>query len=60
MDANRIFSAEQIIVPPALPGILKEWTKEVIRVNPQDMLQFSADYFQERATIARTIFGLVF
>lgn len=31
---ERIFCAEQINVPPNLPVILKELTKEVIRANP--------------------------
>lgn len=52
MEPNRIFSAEQISVPPDLPGILKEWTKEVIRKNPEDLLLFSAEYFQQQANIA--------
>ena len=29
-------------VPPVLPAILKEWTKEVIRRNPTDIYAFSA------------------
>ena len=49
MEANRIFSAEQIVVPPDLPGVLKDWTKEVIRKNPSDLLKFSAEYFAARA-----------
>ena len=31
-------------VPPVLPAILKEWTKEVIRRNPTDIYAFSAQY----------------
>ena len=51
-DTNRIFSAEQIVVPPDLPKVLKEWTKEVIRANPADVLAFSAEYFAEKSAIA--------
>lgn len=50
MDPTRIFSAEQIVVPDDLPGILKEWTKQVIRKNPDDVLSFSADYFKHQAS----------
>lgn len=50
---NRIFSAEQIVVPPDLPGVLKDWTKEVIRKNPTDLLKFSAEYFADRAEASR-------
>lgn len=42
MDAERIFSAEQIVVPPELPEIIKDFTKEVIRANPADLDEFGA------------------
>lgn len=32
----------QIKVPDALPEILKEYTKEVIRANPTDIMAWSA------------------
>ena len=37
----RIFCAEQIEVPPQLPEILKNYSKAVIRNNPNDMVDFS-------------------
>ena len=42
----RIFCAEQIVVPDDLPQILKNYSKEVIRANPQDIYSFSARYFE--------------
>ncbi len=42
----RIFSADQIVVPPELPNILKEYSKEVIRENPADLIAFSKEYFE--------------
>ena len=39
----RIFSAEQIIVPDDLPSILKNYSKEVIRSNPKDIVAFSRE-----------------
>jgi Regulatory subunit of type II PKA R-subunit len=42
----RIFAAEQISVPEELPGILKNYAKEVIKNNPSDIIAFSADYFE--------------
>ncbi len=42
----RIFSAEQIVVPDDLPGILKNYSKEVIRSNPEDIVKFSREYFE--------------
>jgi hypothetical protein len=42
----RIFSADQIVVPEELPEILKEFSKEVIRQNPSDVIQFSKEYFE--------------
>ncbi|KAE9324869.1 hypothetical protein PF008_g17012 [Phytophthora fragariae] len=52
MDVNRIFSAEQIAVPPDLPHVLKDWTKTVIRENPTDLLAFSQQWFQDKAAQA--------
>ena len=42
----RVFSAEQIVVPDDLPGILKNYSKEVIRSNPEDIVKFSREYFE--------------
>ena len=39
-------------MPPALPGILRAWTKEVIRANPQDIYAFSAQWFKEQLAAA--------
>lgn len=44
----RIFSAEQIEVPQELPAILKEFSKEVIRNNPKDLVKFSRQYFENK------------
>ena len=41
MEVNRIFSAEQIVVKPELPGILKDYSKALIRENPDDIYAFS-------------------
>ena len=41
-----IFSADQIVVPEELPQILKEFSKEVIRQNQSDVVQFSKEYFE--------------
>jgi hypothetical protein len=42
----RIFSADQIVVPEELPSILKDFSKEVIRQNPEDLVKFGREYFQ--------------
>lgn len=47
MEADRIFSAEQIRVHPDLSKIIREYTKAVIRNNPPDLLEFSHKYFKE-------------
>jgi hypothetical protein len=44
----RIFSAEQIEVHQELPAILKEFSKEVIRNNPKDLVKFSRQYFENK------------
>uniref|UniRef100_A0A0G4F7Q6 Uncharacterized protein n=1 Tax=Chromera velia CCMP2878 TaxID=1169474 RepID=A0A0G4F7Q6_9ALVE len=57
---ERIFCAEQINVPPTLPVILKEYTKEVIRRDPTEgetnldaaklkIYEWSANWFRHRA-----------
>jgi len=53
LDVQRIYSAEQIVIPPSLPKILKEWSKEIIRNNPDDIVDFSAKYFKEKAAEAK-------
>lgn len=55
MDIEPIYCAEQIVVPPDLADILKAYTKEVIRRQPQDLLEFSAIYFGNLANVARSV-----
>eukprot|EP00127_Corallochytrium_limacisporum_P003051 Clim_evm7s145 gene=Clim_evmTU7s145 len=43
--AEPIYSAEQINIPPELPGLLKAYMKAVIKAQPEDLVGFSADYF---------------
>jgi hypothetical protein len=43
----RIFAAEQIDVPDEFPGILKNFIKEVVRAQPDELVKFSKDYFEE-------------
>ena len=43
----RIFAADQIIVPGDLPTVLKNYSKEVIRKNPGNVVQFSREYFEQ-------------
>lgn len=42
---DSIYCSDQIEVPAALPGILKAYSKEVIRYQPADIPGFSRDYF---------------
>ena len=43
----RIFCAEQIEVPESLPEILKNYSKAVIRNNPENIISFSRKYFED-------------
>ncbi|KXZ46098.1 hypothetical protein GPECTOR_47g375 [Gonium pectorale] len=52
MDVEPIFCAEQIVIPHNLADILKAYTKEVIRRQPNDILAFSAKYFTNLANVA--------
>ena len=52
MDLEPIYCAEQIQVPPELAGILKAYTKEVVRRQPEDIYEFSAIYFSNLASVS--------
>jgi hypothetical protein len=57
MDIDRIFSAEQIEVHPALSQVLKDYTKAVIRANPEDLLAFSVEYFKVKLDASKSTGG---
>ena len=44
----RIFSSDQIDVSEKLPEILKNFSKEVIRNNPENLVEFCREYFEEK------------
>lgn len=35
---------KQICIPPELPELLKQFTKAAIRTQPQDLIQWAAEY----------------
>ncbi|EKF31788.1 hypothetical protein MOQ_004377 [Trypanosoma cruzi marinkellei] len=45
--ANRYQPRQHL--PPNFPGVLKEYAREVLRAQPEDVLQWSADYFKRLA-----------
>ncbi|KAA6402437.1 MAG: putative uridylate kinase [Streblomastix strix] len=49
IQTERIFCAEQIQVPLELPEILKAFTKECIRAQPENLVEFAANYFAQMA-----------
>ncbi|CAN0039481.1 unnamed protein product [Laminaria digitata] len=56
MDLNRIFMPEQIEVHRDLPGILKEYTKAVIRgnlTNEKEIIAFSLNYFTAKCELSK-------
>lgn len=48
MEVERIFSADQIVVHPDLAKIIREYTKSIIKANPDDLLEFSWSYFKKK------------
>jgi hypothetical protein len=44
-----LYCSQQINIPPALPDILKQFTKAAIRTQPKDVLAWSAAYFRAMA-----------
>lgn len=49
LDMDPIYTAEQIVIPDALPSVLREWSKAVLRAQPADLLVYSAEYFSKLA-----------
>ncbi|KEG11940.1 n/a [Trypanosoma grayi] len=45
--ANRYQPRQHL--PPNFPGVLKEYAREVLRAQPDDVLQWSANYFKQLA-----------
>ncbi len=45
-EQQRIYCAEQIFVPDELPLIMKNYSKAVIKNQPEDLLEFSLNYFK--------------
>lgn len=52
LDLDPIYCAEQIHVPPELSDVLKAFTKEVVRTQPSDILEFASMYFHNLASVA--------
>lgn len=50
----RIFAAEQIEVPDNFPGILKNFVKEVVRAQPEEIISFSRQYFEDLLKVRGT------
>ena len=49
------YKTTQIRVPPDLADILKAYTKEVIRRQPEDLYEFSAIYFANLANVSQSL-----
>jgi len=49
---DRIYCSEQIAIPPALPQIIKEYSKAVLREQPADLVDFSIKYFRQLSALA--------
>lgn len=55
MDVEPIYCAEQIVVPVDLADVLKAFTKEVIRRQPEDLVDFGAKYFANLSNVADAV-----
>jgi hypothetical protein len=42
--SGTVFSAEQIKIPADLPQIMKDYTKHIIKTQPQDLIAASAEW----------------
>ena len=50
LSDSAVYSAEQIVIPSDLGDILKAYSKEVIRNEPENIYEFSAQYFAQFVT----------
>eukprot|EP01135_Chromosphaera_perkinsii_P011389 Nk52_evm34s2391 gene=Nk52_evmTU34s2391 len=48
-QSEPLYCNQQIAIPPGLPDMLKQFTKSAIRTQPEDVLQWSYEYFQALA-----------
>ena len=48
MEVERIFSADQIEIHPDLARVIKDYTKAIIKENPENITEFSWLYFKEK------------
>lgn len=44
-----MYSASQIVIPPELPEVLKQFTKAAIKTQPDDLHKWAAEYFEALA-----------
>lgn len=49
MSAEPMYTAQQITIPPALPLLIKQFTKAAIKTQPSDLLQWATEYFEALA-----------
>ena len=49
-STDPMYSSQQIAIPPALPLLLKQFTKAAIKTQPEDVLQWAARYFEALAS----------
>ncbi|KAI8900368.1 hypothetical protein BC833DRAFT_582116 [Globomyces pollinis-pini] len=52
-----IYSAEQIVIPPELPEILKNYAKYIIKQQPKDIIIASSEYFGRLSTQTKQLQG---
>jgi hypothetical protein len=48
-STDPMYSSQQINIPPSLPLLLKQFTKAAIKTQPEDVLQWAAQYFEALA-----------
>jgi hypothetical protein len=48
MESEPLYCAEQINIPEELGEVIRDFTKEVIRAQPEDVIVFGAEYFKAK------------
>lgn len=45
---------QQFPIPAEFPHILRDLTREILRLQPRDIIHFSAEYFKAKAAVVFT------
>lgn len=48
--AGAMYCADQIVIPPKLEAVVRDFTKAVLKERPSDVIAFAAAWFAQQAS----------